>query len=155
MTEKILMRLSGALLVSLLIFSSCATANFVYRESTAEKVVDLVNEKDAPTLAGLSRNPFLLDGEIILMSGDMQRFWEKAFESGFGFPGAVVESVIPVDENTFRLFGDTMDVRVFFNKYVPEASSLAKVSSDSGDYWFVFHDREGKYPKILAFKGSN
>ena len=143
------------LLAVLIIFSSCATANFVYRESTARKVVDLVNTKEAETLARLSQNPFLLDGEIILMPGDMKMFWEKSFEAGFGLPGAVVESVTPVDAGTFKIFGNSMDVKMFFKKYVPPAASLAKVISDSGDYWFVFYNREGKYPGILAFKGSN
>ena len=155
MIKKNLLWFLGVLLVVLLIFSSCATANFIYRESTARKVVDLVNAKDTEILSLLSRNPFLLDGEIILMPGDMKMYWEKAFEAGFGLPGGVVESVVPVDGNTSEIFGDTMDIQVFFKKYVPAASSLAKVSSNSGCYWFVFNEKEGKYPKILAFKGAD
>jgi len=154
MIKKNLLRFFGVLPVALMIFSSCASANFVYRESTARKVVDLVSGKDSETLSLISRNPFLLDGEIILMSGDMELFWEKAFAAGFGFPGGTVESVIPVDGETFRIFGDTMDIQVFFRKYVPAPSSLAKVSTGDGYYWFVFSEREGKYPKILAFKGA-
>ena len=143
------------LLAALVLFASCATPNFLYKESTAKKVVNLVNGRDAERLAALSHNPFLLDGEIILMPGDMELFWDRAFASGFALKGGSVESVVPVDSDTPRFFGDTMDVRVFFRKHVPSTASLATIRTDTGVYRFVFNDRDGMYPGILAFGGQN
>ena len=137
----------------LAVFFSCSTVQFVQKERTALKVIDLINEGDAEGLTRISGSPFLLDGEIIMMPGDMKQFWEKAAEKGFVLSNPEVIGITPVDGNTYNLFSPYEEVKVFFEKYVPSDAAVARVSSPAGDVLLLLYGKNKGYPYILGFKG--
>ncbi len=140
-------------LLCLVVFFSCSTVRFVQKEGTVLKVIDLINSGDAGRLAGISGSPFLLDGEIIMMPGDMKQFWEKAAEKGFVLTRPEVLGITPVDGNTYTLFSPYEEVKMFFEKYVPSDAVVVRVSSSAGDVLLLLYGRNEGYPYILGFKG--
>ncbi len=127
---------------------SCTSVPYSMWDSSAEKVVDLINHPGEEYLEEISSNPFLFDGELIVLEKDISMIWTNLNRSRFGFRNAVIESSVPVTPDDYALFADTMEVRTFFKKYLPEDASLVKVDSDNG----VFYILLGSYRYVTIDK---
>ncbi|MBN1697510.1 MAG: hypothetical protein JW881_08360 [Spirochaetales bacterium] len=131
----------------------CATLNVRQEETALIDIIGLINDGDGAGLAERSRTPFLLDGEIVMMSADMRALWNNLAASGFGITGAVVTSVERTGKETYREFSPAMEVEVFFRKYVPPTAVVSHISSNEGEYIFLTARGRGNRTLLYGFKG--
>ena len=137
--------------VGLFMFS-CASLQFVQKESDVLKLAGLVDEGNSRTLTAVSVTPFLFDGEIIMLPGDVAALWNNIAAAGLSMGNPAVIQIDDVDEETARIFGNTMEIEAFFRKYLPETARAARLSADSGNYVFLLNGKEQGYPKIHGLK---
>ena len=145
-------------LISFLIIS-CTSAPYSQWDSSAEKVVDLINHPGEEYLEEITSNPFLFDGEIIVLDKDISMIWHNLNRSRFGFRNGVIKESVPLGPEDYTLFADTMEVKTFFSKYLPEDAALVKVESDNGLYYlilgsskYVFIDKKVEFDRPLDHK---
>ncbi len=139
--------------VALSVIASCATVPVAQREGRVEGLLEELNTAGVDRLMELSARPFLLDGEIIVLESDLTMMWTNLREVGFTFDAATIEELGPVTETTYLAFADTMDVRVWFDRYAAEDAGLARVRTSHGVFLIVTGDRQGRLPRIFGFTG--
>ncbi len=152
------MKKALALLIILLSFViiSCTSVPYSRWSSSAEKVVDLINHPGEEYLEEITSNPFLLDGEIIVLDSDISMIWNNLNRSRFSFRNGVIRESLPLVAEDYSLFADTMEVKTFFSKYLPDDASLVKVEADNGLYYlilgssrYVFIDKKADFDRPL------
>ncbi len=143
----------AALALVILFLVSCATVKAVPPDSAVENLLVLINSGDSKTMTEITNIPMLIDGEIIQRKTDAEHFWDLMNKASFSFGSSSEFRTEPADSNTYMLFGDTMEVRTFFDKYIPDTALLVKVKGSGGDYAFLLSGRKGKYPYIFGFTG--
>jgi hypothetical protein len=114
------LRLVATAILVALFAASCATVPVSQRDGRVEALLTELNTADVDRLMELSARPFLLDGEIIALEGDLRTLWTNLRGVGFAFDAATIVDLGPVSDTTYREFGDTMDVRVWFQRYTAE-----------------------------------
>ena len=119
------------------LFISCTSAPYSQWDSSAEKVVDLINHPGEEYLEEITTNPFLFDGEIIVLDKDISMIWNNLNRSMFGFRNGVITESVPIGADDYTLFADTMEVKTFFSKYLPEDAALVKVQAENGLYYLI------------------
>jgi len=134
------------------LFPSCASVTFIQKEEDVLALVGLINRGDIVTLSALSSVPFLFDREILTMNQDPGILWSNLAAAGFSLPGAVVVKIDRVDEKTSTLFDDSMEVRVFFSKYVPDTARFAVLEAEGTSAILILDGKREGYPKILGMK---
>ncbi len=147
------LRIIATVLLVALFAASCATVPVSQRDNRVEALLEELNTADIDRVMELSARPFLLDGEIIVLERDLRTMWLNLREVGFTFDSATIEELGPVTDDTYRKFGDTMDVRVWFERYTTEDAGLARVSTTHGTFLIVTGDREWRTPRIFGFTG--
>jgi hypothetical protein len=145
--KKIPILLAGVMLL----LGACVT--FKVDEDQVAKIIKLINSGDTDKLARVTRVPFLLDGEIIALQDDAGLLWKNLAQAGFTLQNAALADLIPVKEDTYKLFADTWEVEVFFKKYVPPKSMVAQVKADNGDFLLLLDGEKKGYAQILGIKG--
>jgi hypothetical protein len=145
--KKIPILLAGVMLL----LGACVT--FKVDEDQVTKIIKLINSGDTDKLARVTRVPFLLDGEIIALQDDAGLLWKNLAQAGFTLQNAALADLIPVKEDTYKLFADTWEVEVFFKKYVPPKSMVAQVKADNGDFLLLLDGEKKGYAQILGIKG--
>lgn len=147
-------RIVAAVGLVALFAASCQTAPVAQRDGRVERLLIELNRASVDRLMELSARPFLLDGEIILLESDLEMMWTNLHEVGFTFEAPTLRTLGPVDGSTWRRFGDSMDVRVWFERYAAEDAGLAEVQTSHGTFLIVTGDRvPGHLPKIFGFTG--
>jgi hypothetical protein len=121
-----------AVLATAALLASCATTDLSRGQGDAAQLADLVNSGQAKQLAALSAVPFLLDGEILALKGDVASFWQGVVSSGYRIAGASVQRSVPPGPDGYRDFADTMDVKVFFKKYLGKDTRLVELATSDG-----------------------
>jgi len=147
------LRLVATAILVALFAASCATVPVSQRDGRVEALLTELNTADVDRLMELSARPFLLDGEIIALEGDLRTLWTNLRGVGFAFDAATIVDLGPVTDTTYREFGDTMDVRVWFQRYTAEDAGLARVRTTHGTFLIVTGDRDGRTPRIYGFTG--
>jgi hypothetical protein len=145
--KKIPILLAGVMLL----LGACVT--FKVDEDQVTKIIKLINSGDTDKLARVTSVPFLLDGEIIALQDDAGLLWKNLAQAGFTLQNAALADLIPVKEDTYKLFADTWEVEVFFKKYVPPKSMVAQVKADNGDFLLLLDGEKKGYAQILGIKG--
>jgi len=138
--------------LAVLTFLSCATVPIAENEKSVEKVVDLFNRGETEKLSDLSQKPFLFDGEIILMQQDLDIFYGNLTNAGFVIDDYSIASLDRVDDDTYKNFAETMEVEVFFNKYIESSAVVATIKAKNGTFLLLLDGRKGLYPLIHGFK---
>lgn len=151
MNEKL--KIVAASLLVVIFAASCATVPVPQRENRVERLLEELNTADIDRLMELSARPFLLDGELIMLEDDLRMMWTNLRDVGFRFDGATIEDLGPVTDQTYLQFADTMDVRVWFQRYAAEDAGLARVATTHGRFLIVTGDRTGRTPMIFGFTG--
>ena len=122
--------------------SSCASLGTRIHEDDVLEAAELIAAGENEILASRSALPFLLDGEILMMKGDTRSLWKNLAESGFALKAPRVTSLEPAGEESYLLFDDSMEVKSWFAKYVPETGTIARIDGE-------------KYSLLLVMNGSS
>lgn len=155
MLEKMkqILRLGAVALVIAVMGVSCATIPVSQDQTRIEGLLAELNDAPIERLVELTARPFLLDGEIVILERDVEMMWSNLREVGFRFDDVSVESVGPVTENDYLEFGDTMDVRVWFERYTAENAGLARVRTTHGQFLIVTGETDEVGLQIFGFTG--
>ncbi len=137
----------------LIALSSCTTMKAVPNDKAIERFIELYNSGDTVRMTEMTSIPMLIDGEIVARTGDADFFWNRLAEAGFSFEGSNSFVVEPVDDRAKHLFGDTMEVGTFFDKYVPDTAVIVRVKGPGGDFILLLSGRKRRYPFIFGFTG--
>jgi len=143
---------SAIALAVVLLFASCTTISLSSDEGGAAYVSGLVNGKRASRLVAISASPFLVDGEIIALRDDLATFWNGYVQAGLAFDPDRSQAA-PVDADTWRKFGSTRDLRLFFGRLAEEGARVFDFVTADGRHVFVlYRTHEGK-PVLYGIKG--
>ena len=140
-------------LLFVLVLGACATRPYVQKEGSVLKLVEAINNGEAAARE-LAEAPFIFDGEIILMQNHLTILWTNLHRAGFRMSEASIVRSEPVTENSWREFGDSFDVKTFFEKYLDRDTSLVEIKARSGSYIFLLNRERNGYPLIQGFKGG-
>lgn len=141
------------LIAAVVLISSCATVPVAQRESRIMALVDRINGDSLTRVVEVTSVPFVLDREILALEADVRTMWSNMRDAGFVLVNPKIDEIIPLRSESYKRFGDTMDMRVFFEKYVPEDATLVRINSDNGDFLFVLGDRFWGVPRMYAMTG--
>ena len=144
--------LLGALCVAL---AGCATFAPKRFERSAERIIGLLNSGQAVELAKLSQTPFLLDGELLLLDGDVAGFWTGVAKAGFRIDPAASVKAVPLDSESFKRFASTMEAKAFFEKYVSERGSLVVLEAGRSRILLLLERGKMGRTLIVGFKGPD
>ena len=146
------------LILSVLIVS-CTTTPYSQWRSASEKVVDLINHPGEEYLEDITSKHFLFDRELIVLDKDISLIWFNLNNSEFAFTNGEITETIPVGPDDYKYFADTMEVKTFFKKYLPEDASLVKIQSSSGLYYlllgsskYIYIDKKVDFDRPLKVK---
>ena len=145
------MKKSLIVLSVFLIITACVT--FVVEEDEVLAIIELINGAKVDELTNICQTPFLLDGEIIALADDVKTLWANLKSVGFKINKPEVMEITPVTDDTAKLFSDSWEVSVFFEKYVPENSVVAKIKSENGTFLLLLDGEIMGFAQILGFKG--
>ncbi len=137
----------------LIALSSCTTMKAVPNNRAIKRFIALYNSGDTEKMTEMTSVPMLIDGEIVARTSDANFFWIRLAEAGFKFDGSEYYTVEPVTNKSSLIFGDTMEVATFFDKYVPPTAVLVRLSGPGGDFILLLSGRKGRYPFIFGFTG--
>ncbi len=142
---------STVLVVSLAL-GGCASLQRSVDEGNAARVARLLSEGKGAELAKISASPFLLDGEIIALPGDVAGFWDGVAKAGLRLDPALSRAV-PVGAESWREFGQSREVKVWFSKYVAQGVRLFELRTVNGGRVLLLV-REGLFSRtVYGFKG--
>ena len=150
MTKKTLVFIP---VIVILILSSCTTMKVVPSEKAIDRFIELYNSGDTVRMTEMTSVPMLIDGEIVARSTDADFFWTRLAEAGFTLESSENLIVEPIYEDTRLLFADTMEVKTFFEKYVPETAVIVRARGPGGEFILLLSGRKGRYPFIFGFTG--
>ncbi|MBI9103585.1 MAG: hypothetical protein JEY99_14320 [Spirochaetales bacterium] len=152
---KMKMKFSAILVSSILLLiliSGCATIG-ISREEEVQGAIRLIDAGDADALKASSRLPFLLDGEVILGESELNLLWEGLSAAGFSFHNPVIDEVFPAEPEHYTLFGDSMDVEVYFKKYLQAKDAIVLFHAEEGAFVLILSSRKTG-SKIAALGGG-
>jgi hypothetical protein len=135
------------------ILSSCASFP---PAASDERVIELITRLSGATGEQgleLSSVPFLFDREILKRESDVSYLFENLRLEGFRFGEVVIRRNDSAYEGARALFADTMDVRVFFDRRLPEDARAVIAETDAGLFYFLVGDRTGRLPRLYGMKG--
>jgi hypothetical protein len=124
--------LVAALCAAFLVLASCATLQKSADSGVVRTVTSLINKGDDTGLAAMSAVPFLVDGDIVTIPGDIAAFWAAAVKAGFKVDGAALDAGTAVTADSYKQFASTMEVKTFFTRYVPSGSRVLDLTSGAG-----------------------
>lgn len=142
-----------ASVLGVLFLSSCATVKSVPRPGAVERLMELVNSGNSGMVSSLTNMPMLIDGEIVQRETDIRNFWDLVAKARFAVKTGELFYTEKVGDETYLLFGDSMEVRTFFEKYVPKNAVTVTVEGEKGRYIFLLSGRKGRYTYIFGFTG--
>jgi hypothetical protein len=145
--------LAAAACAAALALASCASYQHSWDQGAVGQVADLLNTGQAPKLTSMSLTPFLVDGEIVLLKGDVASFWDGIAKAGFRVEGAALDQGAPVAAESYKQFADTMEVKAFFSQYVKKDARVLRMTSSKGSHVLLLMRRDRIYLKIIGFKG--
>ena len=153
MIRKVRRCIFAGIVLVCLIMGSCATRPFVQKEKSILALVRAINNGEAAQRS-LAETPFLFNGEIILLQNHLTILWDNLYKAGFRMEDVSIVRNELLRENSWSEFGDTMDVRTFFSKYLDRNTSLVEIRARSGNYIFLLNTEVRGYPRIQGFKGG-
>jgi hypothetical protein len=142
-----------ACLSAALLLASCASAPYTPSENKVQKLVDLIDRGGVGAIKGLSTAPFILDGEILIRQADVDSAWANLKTAGFKLDSPKIVSVSKVGAGSYKLFGDRMELRAFFKKYLDESSNIVALDAKAGRYYLILNRQVSGYPRVQGLKG--
>lgn len=139
--------------VGVLALAACPTVPLAQRENAVYRVIELVNEGEIDSLMRNTNNPFLLDGEILALENDIEYLWTALRAAEFTFTDAIIRDITPVTDRSYAEFADTMDVAVFFEKYLSSDGTIVEIETKNGEFLLLLGSRRRRMPLVYGFKG--
>ena len=135
------------------LLASCATVPVAQREPRIERLLTTLNEGSIEEVLPATGSPFLLDREIIILDRDVETMWTNLRAVGFSFAEYQIESVDAVTEESYSRFGETLDVEVYFQKYLPEGAAIVTVNTAHGRFFLLTGGKVEGAPRLFGFRG--
>ncbi len=135
------------------LLTACASVPYTPSEKKVQKLLDLIDRGGVGAVKGLSSAPFILDGEILLRQSDVDTAWTNLKAAGFTIGSPKIESIAKIGPDSYKLFADTMDAKVFFKKYLDKSSNLVALDASEGRFYLILNREVKGYPRIQGFKG--
>jgi len=132
--------------------SSCASLKFVQKEDDVIKIIDLINKGDSKTLTTVSVTPFLFDGEILMLDSDIDILWKNITDAGFTLQAPSVVKIEEIGVESSRFFGDSMDIRSYFDRYLPETARITHIQAGAVNMLLLLNGKKDGYPQIHGIK---
>ncbi|MDY7029531.1 MAG: hypothetical protein SVR04_14670 [Spirochaetota bacterium] len=139
--------------VLLLIFTGCSSLPVSQRPSSVESLVYKLHTGDAETAADLTDVPFLLDGEILVTERDAGLMWENLKKVPDLLADAEVLSITPAVPADYTKFADSSDMRVFFERALPENPTLVEIETSFGRFLLLVSGKKLGIPVLAGMKG--
>lgn len=133
------------------LFASCATLGDGKR--TGLQVADYINKGQADQLTKLSSTPFIIDRDIVNLPADTATFWKALAATGFKLDAKTVSRILPRDSNGIKVFGDSMEIRTFFAKYVDPKAVLVELTATDGRKLLLILKDMGVKSMLYGLKG--
>jgi hypothetical protein len=146
-------RFGLALVIGILLFAGCKTTPVAQRDRAVDRLIETINSGNVEEITELSQTPFVLDRELLMLESDVQTMWERLYGAGFSLEGAEVESVNPADSESYRTFSPSMEMRVYFRKYLADDGTVVRVASDQGTFVLLVGGRQFFTPELYGLKG--
>ena len=130
---------------------SCITLPETDYESAASRVVELLNKGAIDTLVKHTRIPFVLDKEIIMLEADAHLFWSTVAENGLTIEVKGVTLHRSDATAFYSLFGDTMDMNVFY-KNLPGNTQFVSLNTSLGKATLILGEIRGGNSRNLRIQ---
>lgn len=148
--------MKGKVLVAvalIVMLSGCATLSAGFARRDVQKAVELINSQEADDLSFHSGRPFIFEGEILFRSADIEAVWRQLSDNGFAFNNPRIVEAYRSDESTYKVFSESEEMKLLFQKYVPAGSTLGRIDTEEGSYYLLLGSGTGGYPAILGVTG--
>ncbi|MCD6122085.1 MAG: hypothetical protein J7K04_09640 [Spirochaetales bacterium] len=137
----------------LLVLSSCVSFVHMQDNNSVSSFTNLINTGKTDRLVKMSKTPFLLDQEIIVLPGDIKALWANIIKAGYKIKEPQLENGEPVNENTYLEFYNSMEVKTFFKKYVKKGARIIKFKTGRGKRIMLIIEPSLFGSNIRGFKG--
>ena len=134
-----------------LLLASCATIGD--GKVAGLKVADYIDKGQADDLTKLSSVPFIVDADIVNLPADISTFWKAIVATGFKVNQKAVSRLIKKDAEGIKTFGDTMEIRTFFAKYIDPQAVLVELSAADGRKLLLILKDFGPKSVLYGLKG--
>ncbi len=148
-----MIRKTFLILSTVITIAGCATFGAGYAARNVQKAVELINSKNALELSRHSSTPFLFDGEMLLRHSDVEAVWRHLSENDFELKNPIIAETATTDDSTYKIFSESQEMEIFFRKYIPDNSTLAKIYTEDGEYHLLLGRAVDGYPAILGITG--
>ena len=146
-------RRSLALGILLSVLGACATVPPARNEDRVGDLIEVINELDADRMLAQSGRPFLLDSEIVPMANDVYIMWRNIFNAGFSMPNAQIQSLEPVNAETYTRYGDGEELRAYFQRVLPDDAAIARIRAQHGTFELILGDQHNGMPAVYGLRG--
>jgi hypothetical protein len=116
-------------------------------------ILDLINNGSNEQLTSMSSNPFLLDGEILHGASLSGSFWKELANAGFSLSDPEITGNEFLNSSDSNIFGDTADVKAFFNNYIPDYSLIIEINAEEGQIFMILSPSDTGKRVITAWGG--
>ena len=135
----------------LVLLASCETIGD--GKTTGLQVASYINQGQADQLTKLSSVPFIIDRDIVNIPADIGVFWKAFTATGFKVEQSQVSQLLARDAAGIKAFGDTMEIRSFFSKYVDPKAVLVQLDAKDGRKLLLIVKDQGSKSVLYGFKG--
>ena len=148
------LKLTGLLIAAAVALGACASLQRSWDQGNTDMIVGLLNDGQSQKLSSMSATPFLVDGEIVAMKADVASFWSGIVKAGFRVEGASLSQATPLDNDSYKRFADTMEVKSFFAQYVKKDARILELRTTvSADRILLLIGGGWPTKTIYGFKG--
>jgi hypothetical protein len=138
----------------LLLIFSCSSVPHNQRDKKLDKIISLINSGDTEKLLKVSSVPFLFDGEILLKTADVKLVWSGLKKNSYKIKNyTYVRKAYTSKEKDYSLFSDSREVKIYFNKYLSDKSSIIAVKTADGEMLLLLDGKKAGYPVIRGIRG--
>lgn len=143
----------AAVLAILIMLSGCSSLPVAERPSRVESLVHTLRTSDVDGAVRLTRVPFLLDGEILMTGKDVELMWNNLKKVPDLFANAEIISIRPASAADYVDFAESSDIRVFFERALPEDPALVEIGTSTGSFLLLVSGKKIGTPLLAGMKG--
>ncbi|MBN2736791.1 MAG: hypothetical protein JXR70_07395 [Spirochaetales bacterium] len=140
------------LLFIFMLAGACSTIPVINPQKDMEFILSAFNEKQTDFLITQTAIPFLIDSEIILQKSDIVYYWESMVQIG-PLEGYKIGPLTKLNTEDSYLYSDSLEVKLFFQKYLPKQAYLAVIESYQGMFHMIIAYDKNNMPHIFGIRG--